>query len=64
MNLIINGEQKQVSSSTLKALLQELDIKEESVIIEYKGTLYKAPYDDLRLHENEPLEIIQFMGGG
>jgi sulfur carrier protein len=66
MNIILNGQTRQLEDTkTIASLLNELKVKKEEVIVEVNLTVVpKKDYDVLRLHDNDQIEIVQFVGGG
>ncbi|MBI4833682.1 MAG: sulfur carrier protein ThiS [Planctomycetes bacterium] len=66
MNLIINGQQKEMPDNlTLSALLTELRINPLGVAVELNLKIIpKTDYAKTQLKENDKLEIISFVGGG
>lgn len=67
MDLIINGDTLTIPSTieTITALLQHLDIKNESAIVEHnENILNKAMYNHHKVTAGDRLEIVHFVGGG
>jgi len=66
MNLIINGEPREVgSAATLSALLVHLGLKPDRVAIELNRDLVRRElWENTQLREGDKLEIVQFVGGG
>jgi thiamine biosynthesis protein ThiS len=66
MNLIINGQQKEMPDNlTVSALLEELRINPLGVAVELNLKIIpKTDYAKTQLKENDKLEIISFVGGG
>lgn len=66
MNLLINGENLKVDKvQSLKALLEELHVNIEAVVIEHN--LQVVPRKDLagcQLKDGDRIEIVHFVGGG
>ena len=65
MDLIINGEPKTVSASTLAALVEELGMKGDRVAIELnRDIVSRAQWAATNLKDGDKLEIVHFVGGG
>lgn len=66
MNLVINGEQRDVgSASTVFALLAQLGLKPDRVAVELNRDLVRRElWETTQLQEGDKLEIVQFVGGG
>lgn len=66
MQIIVNGEQKQIQEGfTIIALLAELGIQKERVAIELNLDIVpKGRFDDTILKDGDRVEIVSFVGGG
>lgn len=65
MKLVINGEDHDSSSGTVRELLKELRIEQGSVAVEVNMTVIKkSDYESFRLNEGDEVEIVNFVGGG
>lgn len=67
MEIIINGDIHNVPNTveTVSRLLEHLDIKNESAIVEHnEDILNKSIYNDHKLTAGDRLEIVHFVGGG
>lgn len=65
MQLIINGEIKQIGSKTIQALLLELGIEDKVMAAAVNMDVVKKDmWDSFQLNENDRLEFLQFVGGG
>ena len=65
MNLIINGDERQLSAQTLSALIQELGMKSDRVAVELnRQIIHKDRWPDTYLKDGDRLEIVHFVGGG
>jgi len=65
MNLIINGDERQLTAETLGALIQELGMKSDRVAIELnREIVHKDRWAQTRLKDGDRLEIVHFVGGG
>ena len=66
MHLVINGEPREVPADTsLQALVRLLDLKEDRVAVELNRSIIKRDrWTATLLHDQDRLEIVQFVGGG
>ena len=65
MNLIINGELRDVAAETLSGLVQHLAMKPDRVAIELNRQIVpRELWPQTPLTEGDRLEIVQFVGGG
>lgn len=66
MNLLINGEKKQVDCRlTIEDLIKELDLSTERIAVELNlKVIRRAEWKQVKLNEGDKLEIIHFVGGG
>lgn len=67
MNLCINGELRQFSSSSLslETLFSTLNVSPKMKIVELNGTLYsEGDFSSVSLYDGDIVEIVQFIGGG
>ena len=66
MNVVVNGDGKQVSDGTTVAqLLEQLSIKPERVAVEVNLTILKRHQQaSTVLQEGDQVEIVHFVGGG
>jgi sulfur carrier protein len=66
MEIVINGETREVPSSTsIGELLRLLDLKEDRVAIELnREILRRDRWPHTSLQPRDRLEIVQFVGGG
>ncbi len=65
MRIIVNGESKETSCTTVEDLLRELSVDPTKIVVEQNGTiLYKEQFATTALAENATFEIVQFVGGG
>ena len=64
--LEINGEEQVVPAvSSVRELLQHLDVGEEGVAIEVnRRILRRTEWEKTSLHERDKVEIVRFVGGG
>lgn len=66
MIIILNGEPFETAdNATVSTLLQQLDIKLERVAVELNTDIVpKSDYEKQRLHPDDKIEIVHFVGGG
>ena len=66
MKITLNGSIKETGNSdTVKALLEAIKLKPETVAVELNLAIVpKNEYDTRRLKEGDKIEIISFVGGG
>ena len=62
----INGQESYLDAGiSVSEMLETLDIEAEKVIIEINlEIIEKDKYSETKLHEDDKVEIITFMGGG
>jgi sulfur carrier protein len=69
LTVILNGQprifQSLASQATLGDLVQDLGLKGDRVAIEHNGEIApRTIWNEVRLEENDRLEIVHFVGGG
>lgn len=65
MEIIVNGEKKQVAAMSVCSFLCTLDIDPQRVAVELNlEILPKADYAATVLKDGDCLEIVHFVGGG
>lgn len=66
MEILINGETQQVPPQTsLQELLRLLQLQEARVAVELnKEIVRRERWAETQLHDQDQLEIVQFVGGG
>jgi len=65
MEIIVNGEKKQLAAMSVCAFLRTLDIDPQRVAVELnQDILPKADYEATFLNDGDCLEIVHFVGGG
>lgn len=66
MEIVLNGEIKEISSETsLQLLIENLSLKKERVAIELnRSVIKKKDWPEVLLKEGDQLEIVHFVGGG
>ena len=66
MEVIVNGESREVPPQiNLQDLLRLLELKEDRVAVELNRDIVRRDrWPEIRLHNQDRLEIVQFVGGG
>ena len=66
MKITCNGEIKNIDPGTTPvALIQDLDLNPDTVVVECDGRIVKREeYDTLILTEGNIIELVRFVGGG
>lgn len=65
MQIVVNGEQREVSVASIDLLLQELKLLPTQVAIEYNGkVLFRHEFSETRLLQGDRVEIIRVVAGG
>ncbi|MBM7698798.1 sulfur carrier protein ThiS [Kurthia huakuii] len=67
MTITVNGHNMDIplSCNTIAQLLAHLKLKETLAIVEQNGhILSKKTYATQQLHQQDTIEIVQFVGGG
>ncbi len=65
MQIQVNGEQREVpEGTTVRALVEQFNMKPEKVAIELNRRLVKSDRYDAPLKEGDQIEIVTFVGGG
>lgn len=66
MQLVINGQEKDLQSSTTVAqMLKELDITGSHIAVALNFQVVpRSNYDQTPLHEGDKVEIVHAVGGG
>ncbi|NHN35344.1 sulfur carrier protein ThiS [Paenibacillus agricola] len=66
MQLIINGEERELESlSTVAELLTLFKLEQKILVVELnRDIVERNEYNTTPLHEGDKLEIVHFVGGG
>ena len=65
MRIQINGQDKEVSATTVAELVEQLGLKGDRVAIELnRDIVSRAKWAETPLHEGDKLEMVHFVGGG
>ena len=66
MNIMVNGEKRQIpEGTTVSTLLEQLSVVPERVVVEVNVEILKrAEHAGTLLQEGDIVEIVRFVGGG
>lgn len=65
MQMRINGEERDVQSTDVSALLQELGLDPQRIAVEWnRHILRQSDFAQTVLAAGDTIEIVQFVGGG
>jgi sulfur carrier protein len=65
VNIVLNGEEKQVSAGTITALIDEIGLDGRKVAVERNLEIVpKSQYLGTVLENGDRIEIVHFVGGG
>jgi len=66
MDVVINGERKQVTrGTTLLELLKELELDPRAVVVEHNARIVRrAGLGEVTVAEGDAIELVHFVGGG
>jgi len=65
MKLTVNGKEMDFPGRMLDELIRDLDIKGAKIILEINGDIVSPEqFESTRLHDNDKIEIVRFVGGG
>lgn len=65
MQILLNGQQVQIKSRTLRELVVEKDIAPEAIVAEVNLQLIKKEHwQQYLLNEGDTVELLSFVGGG
>lgn len=65
VNIVLNGEEKQVSAATVTALIDEIGLDGRKVAVERNLEIVpKSQYLGTALSDGDRIEIVHFVGGG
>lgn len=63
--LTINGESREILSSTITDLLRELSLPEPLILAEHNGkALHRSEWTSVTLSDGDRLELMQVAAGG
>ena len=65
MTIKVNGENKNITSTTIADLLQKLKINPRGMLVHVNGILvHWTKYDSFQIHDHDDIGIIRVVGGG
>ena len=66
MNVIVNGETREMpADTTLSAMIELLGLPDERIAIELnKAVIRRSRWDEAVLSDGDAIEIVHFVGGG
>jgi thiamine biosynthesis protein ThiS len=65
MKIQINGQEKELSVSTVAELVEQLGLKGDRLAIELNRDIVpRAKWAETPVHEGDKLEMVHFVGGG
>jgi len=65
VDVVINGERKQVKGGTLLDVLAELELDPRAVVVEHNRKIVRrAGLGGVQIGEGDSLELVHFVGGG
>lgn len=65
MNIKVNGEVKDINSTTIAGLFKELDIQPLGMVVHVNAAIvHWTKYDAFQIEENADIEIIRVIAGG
>ncbi len=65
MNIFVNGRPETIQACSLADLVKDRGLSADVLVIEYNQQIVKqARWGDIRLQENDRVELLRFVGGG
>lgn len=65
MNVIINGESRQVEAKHVQQLVEHLGLDQKLIVIEIDGDIIaREAWETTALQEGMKIEVVHFVGGG
>ncbi len=65
MDVVINGERKQVKGGTLLDVLAELELDPRAMVVEHNRKIVRrAGLEEVTVKEGDAIELVHFVGGG
>jgi thiamine biosynthesis protein ThiS len=65
MNVFVNGEQREFSSTSLAELITQLDLPVARIAIELnREVVRRSEWGSTMLKDEDRIEIVHFVGGG
>ncbi len=65
MDVVINGEHKEIRGGTLLELLEELELDPRAVVVEHNRKIVRRPaLHEVTVASGDAIEVVHFVGGG
>lgn len=65
MDVVINGERKQISGGTLLEVLEELELDPRAVVVEHNRKIVRrVGLGAVTVEQGDAIEVVHFVGGG
>ncbi len=65
VDVVINGERKQVRGGTLLDVLDELELDPRTVVVEHNHKIVRRPaLHEVSVSSGDAIEVVHFVGGG
>ncbi len=65
MDVVINGEHKEIRGGTLLDVLAELELDPRAVVVEHNRKIVRRPaLNDVTVASGDAIEVVHFVGGG
>lgn len=65
VDVVINGERKQVRGGTLLDVLDELELDPRTVVVEHNRKIVRRPaLHEVSVSSGDAIEVVHFVGGG
>jgi len=65
VNILLNGEQKEVEAATIAGLVESLALPAATLLVEHNGlALHRDEWPLRSLHPGDRVEIIRIVAGG
>jgi sulfur carrier protein len=65
VDVVINGERKEIRGGTLLDLLAELELDPRAVVVEHNRKIVRrVGLGEVPVNEGDAIELVHFVGGG
>lgn len=65
MDVVINGERRQIAGGTLLDVLRELELDPRAVVVEHNRTIVRrVGLGAVTVSDGDAIELVHFVGGG
>ena len=65
MDVVINGEHKEIRGGTLLDVLAELELDPRAVVVEHNRKIVRRPaLNGVTVASGDAVEVVHFVGGG